>query len=55
MQKAKEDVNMIHTREVTFLEETEWIFQNLSGEVINAIIMVFSIIDDKKSLNIFFM
>ena len=55
MQKAKEDVTRIHTREATFPEKTQWIIQNSSGEVINAIIIVFSIIDDKKSLNIFFM
>ena len=55
MQKVKEDVTRIHTRGATFLEEIEWVIQNSSGEVINAIIMVFPIIDDKKFLNIFFM
>ena len=55
MQKVKEDVTRIHTRGATFPEETKRVIQNLSGEVINVIIMVFSIIDDKKFLNIFFM
>ena len=55
MQKVKEDVTRIHTRGVTFPEEIKQVIQNLSGEVINVIIMVFSIIDDKKFLNIFFM
>ena len=55
MQKVKEDVTRIHTWGATFPEETKGVIQNLLGEVINAIIIVFPIIDDKKSLNIFFM
>ena len=55
MQKARKYVNRFHTRGATFLGKTEWVIQRSSGEVINAIIMVFPIIiDDKKSLNIFF-
>ena len=55
MQKAKEDVTKFHTRRATFLGETKGVIQRSSAEVINAIIMIFPIIDDKKSLNIFFM
>ena len=55
MQKAKEDVTKFHTRGATFLGETKGVIQRSSAEVINAIIMNFLIIDDKKFLNIFFM
>ena len=56
IQKPKEDVTGIHTRGATFLGETKGAIQRSSTEVINATIMVFSIIiNDKKSLNIFFM
>ena len=55
MEKPKEDVTGIHTRRETFLGETEGVMQRSSTEVINAIMVFSIIIDDKKSLNIFFM
>ena len=55
MQKIEKNVTKFHTRGVTFPGETEGVIQRSLTEVINTI-MVFSIIvDDKKSLNIFFM
>ena len=55
MQKAEECVTRFHTWGATFLGETEGVIQRSSTEVINAIMVFSIIIDDKKSLNIFFM
>ena len=58
MQKTEGDVVKIqNTRGAFFPRETEEVFlEESSGEVINTIIMIFSIvIDNKKSLNVLFM
>ena len=57
MQKAKEGVTSFHTWRAIFTEKIEGIIlKNLLREVINAVIMVFTItIDNKKSLDFFFL
>ena len=55
MQKTEKNITKFHTRGEAFLREIEWVIQRSLTDVTNAI-MVFSIIvDDKRSLNIFFM
>ena len=57
MQKAKEGVTSFHTRRAIFLGKIEGIIlKNSLREVINAVIMVFTItVNNKKSLDFFFM